>query len=65
MWTEINSEKDVEDFMKKTYIIDNDDSVEIISMKYEKHNISMIVECRTFGRLEMFFEGVRQFSRID
>ena len=65
MWTEIKTEKDVEDFMKKTYTIDIDDSVEMVSMKYEKRNISMIVECRTFGRLEMFFEGVRQFSRID
>ena len=61
MWTEINSEKDIEDFMRKTEI-DDWDNLEIISLKYEKYNISMVVECRTFGRLEMFFKSVRHFS---
>ena len=64
MWTEINSEKDVEDFLIKTEIMDDWDDIEIISMKYENHNISLIVECRTFGRLEMFFESVQHFSNF-
>lgn len=65
MWTEIITQKDVEDFMKKTEIFDDWQKVEIISLKYKKHTVSMIVENATFGRLEMFFEGVCQFSRID
>ncbi|MCM1315556.1 MAG: hypothetical protein NC040_01660 [Muribaculaceae bacterium] len=64
MWIEINSEKDIEDFLKKTEILDDWDDIEIISMKYENHNISLIVECRTFGRLEMFFESVHHFSNF-
>lgn len=63
MWTEINSEKDIEDFMRKTEM-DDWDNLEIISLKYEKYNISMIVECRTFGRLEMFFKSVHHFSNF-
>nr|MDE6034998.1 hypothetical protein [Ruminococcus sp.] len=65
MWTEINSEKDVEDFMKKTEIMDDWETLDIISLKYEKNNLSIIVECTSFGRLEMFFEGVCHFSHID
>lgn len=65
MWTEIKTKKDVEDFMKKTEIKDDWENLDIISLEYEKHIISIIVECRTFGRLEMFFEGVCHFSNID
>lgn len=65
MWTEIKTEKDVEYFMEKTEIKNDWEPLEVISLKYEKYNISMIVECRTFGRLEMFFERVCHFSRID
>lgn len=65
MWTEIINQKSIEDFMKKTDTMEDWETLDIISLKYEKHSLSMIVENTTFGRLEMFFEGVRQFSRID
>lgn len=64
MWTEINSDKDIEAFMQKTAICDADESFEIVSMKYENHNLSLVIESRTTGKIEMFFEYVYHFSNF-
>lgn len=63
MWTEIKTEKDIEDFMKKTDICAEDESFEIIYMKYENHSLLLILEC-WLCRLEMFFEGVQYFNNF-
>lgn len=63
-WHEVNSEKDIEVFMRKTDIDYSDESVEIVSLKYENHSLSLVIESWTLGRLEMFFEGVRHFSNF-
>lgn len=60
MWNEIDTDEDIEDFRRETEIID--DSTEITLLKYENHNLLLVLESRTLGRLEMFFEGVRHFS---
>lgn len=62
MWTEINSDKDAEDFMKKIEITDDWESGAITEFKYKKNNISMIVEYASFKKIEMFFEGVHNFD---
>lgn len=64
MWTEINFDKDIEVFMEKTAICDADESFKIVSMKYENHNLSLVIESRTTGRIEMFFEYVYHFSNF-
>ncbi|MDE6519063.1 MAG: hypothetical protein K2K91_01185 [Ruminococcus sp.] len=60
MWNEIDTDEDIEDFRSETEIID--DCTEITSLKYENNNLLLVLESRTFGRLEMFFEGVHHFS---
>ena len=64
MWTEINSDKDIEVFRQKTAICDADESFEIVSMKYENHNLSLVIESRKTGKIEMFFEYVCHFSNF-
>lgn len=64
MWNEINSDKDVEVFHQKTAICVAEESFKIVSMKYENHNLSLVIESRTTGRIEMFFEYVYHFSNF-
>lgn len=64
MWKEIKTEKDVEDFMQKTDICYADESFEIVSLKYENHSLSLVIESRTTGKIEMFFEYVYHFSNF-
>lgn len=62
MWNEINDDKDLEDFRHKTEIKDDWENVEIVSFKYENNDLSLVIESRTLGRLEMLFEDVCHFS---
>lgn len=63
-WHEINSDEDIEVFIQKTDICRDDESFKIVSLKYENHSLSLVIESYTTGRLEMFFDGVCHFSNF-